>query len=144
MARIKIIIPGKIIFSVKIPVRINDINYGNHLGNDALVGIIHEARVQWLQHLTHSELNIDGVGLIMAALAVEYKKESFYGDILVIDMSADEISKVSFNLYYSILNQQNVLIANAKTEMVCYNYSKNAIAELPEKFKQMLQHESNG
>ncbi len=143
MARIKIIIPGKIIFSVKIPVRINDINYGNHLGNDALVGIIHEARVQWLQHLTYSELNIDGVGLIMAALAVEYKKESFYGDILVINMSADEISKVSFNLYYSILNQQNVLIANAKTEMVCYNYSKNAIAGLPEKFKQILMHESN-
>lgn len=138
MARIKIITPEKIIFTVKIPVRINDINYGNHLGNDALVGIIHEARVQWLQHLTYSELNIEGVGLIMAALAVEYKKESFYGDILVINISADEISRVSFNLYYSIMNQQGVLIAKAKTEIVCYDYIKNAIAILPEKFKQIL------
>ena len=50
MARIKLTVPEKnILTAVLIPVRIGDINYGNHLGNDAFVSIIHEARVQWLR-----------------------------------------------------------------------------------------------
>ena len=138
MARIKINIPQKIIAVVKIPVRINDINYGNHLGNDALVSIIHEARVQWLKQLNYTELDIEGLGLIMAGLAVEYKNESFYGDILEVSISADEISRVSFDLYFSISNQQNILIAKAKTEMVCYDYEKKKVAAIPEKFKAIL------
>ncbi len=48
MGRIKIDLPQKILASVSIPVRITDINYGNHVGNNALVEIIHEARVQFL------------------------------------------------------------------------------------------------
>lgn len=47
MARVKLNIPENIISVIIIPVRINDINYGNHVGNDAFVSIIHEARVQW-------------------------------------------------------------------------------------------------
>ncbi|HSQ86922.1 MAG TPA: hypothetical protein VLM43_19620 [Desulfobacterales bacterium] len=36
-------------------VEVTDINYGNHLGNDALVGIIHRARVHFLHRLGASE-----------------------------------------------------------------------------------------
>ena len=138
MARIKINIAQKIIAVVKIPVRICDINYGNHLGNDALVSIVHEARVQWLKHLNYTELDIEGVGLIMADLAVEYKNESFYGDILEIKMSADEIANVSFDLYFSLTNQQDILIAKAKTGMVCYDYKNKKVAVIPKKFKTLL------
>jgi len=46
MARIKIDIPSLQLTEIHIPVRITDINYGNHVGNDAFVSIIHEARMQ--------------------------------------------------------------------------------------------------
>jgi len=46
MARIKIEIPDKFIYKTEIPIRITDINYGGHLGNDSLLSIIHEARVR--------------------------------------------------------------------------------------------------
>ena len=59
MARIKIDLPEKIISVVNIPLRITDINYGNHLGNDALVGIIHEARVLWLHQMGYTEFDIE-------------------------------------------------------------------------------------
>ena len=78
MARIKIIIPEKIITQIIIPVRITEINYGNHLGNDALVSILHEARMQWLSQLGYTELNIENTGLIMSDLAVEYKTRCDY------------------------------------------------------------------
>ena len=140
MARIKINIPEKIIASVIIPVRITDINYGNHMGNDALVGIIHEARVQWLSQLGYTELNIEGTGLIMSDLAVEYKNESFYGDQLKVSMYIGELTAVSFELFYAIVNQGNKLIAKAKTGMVCYNYAAKKVATVPEKLRVLLEN----
>ncbi len=35
--------------SVSVPLRITDINYGNHLGNNAIVDIVNEARVRFLK-----------------------------------------------------------------------------------------------
>ncbi len=140
MARIKINIPEKIIASVIIPVRITDINYGNHAGNDALVGIIHEARVQWLSQLGYTELNIEGTGLIMSDLAVEYKNESFYGDQLKVTMYIGELTAVSFELFYAIVNQGNKLIAKAKTGMVCFNYVNKKVVIVPEKLRVLLEN----
>ena len=88
MARIKLVFPENIIYTLTIPVRITDINYGNHLGNDALVSILHEARVHWLSSLNNTELNIEGKSIIMNELAVNYLKEMFYGDTIKIELSA--------------------------------------------------------
>ena len=46
MARIKITLPTHVDFSTEIALRIGDINYGGHLGNDAVLALVHEARVQ--------------------------------------------------------------------------------------------------
>ena len=141
MARIKLLIPEQKIFSTDIAVRITDINYGNHVGNDAFVRLIHEARVQWLSSNNYTELNIEGASLIMADLTVEYKGESFYGDVLKVEIAVGEISKPGFELYYIIhvnRNGNNILIAKAKTGMVCYNYEEKKVRELPEKFVELL------
>jgi acyl-CoA thioester hydrolase len=134
MARIKLDIPEKIIAQVSIPVRITDINYGNHLGNDAFVGIIHEARMQWLQQYGYTELNIEGTGLILADLIVEFKAEGFYGDIIEVTIAAGEISKVSFELFYRLAAKRNediTVLALAKTGMVCYNYTNKKVVAMP-------------
>jgi len=132
MPRIKIEFPEKIF---------TDINYGNHVGNDSFVSIIHEARVQWLQQHQLSELNIGGAGLIMSDLAIEFKSESFYGDIIEVKISAGEISRVGFELYYQlsvVRNDQTILLANAKTGIICYDYATKKVVAVPEKFKQLL------
>ena len=137
MARVKLLIPERKIFSTEIGVRITDINYGNHLGNDALVSLLHEARMQWLRTLNYTELNIEGASLIMADLAVEYKGESFYGDVLIIAIAIGEISKASFEIYYHLTTNRldkNVTIAKAKTGLVCYDYKEKKVIELPQKF----------
>ena len=141
MARIKIEIPQQCLATFNIPVRITDINYGNHVGNDAFVSIIHETRMQWLQEHGYTELNIEGTGLIMSDLAVEFKNESFYGDLVEAKISAGEISRVSFELYYQLFAKRNnelVLLANAKTGMICYDYSAKKVAAMPEQLKVML------
>jgi acyl-CoA thioester hydrolase len=141
MARVKLDIPTHKIFTTDIPVRIADINYGNHVGNDALVSIVHEARMQWLTSNNFTELNIGGAALIMADLAVEYKAESFYGDILNVAISIGEITKISFEIFYEITttrNDKKILIANAKTGMVCFDYDTRKVTSVPEIFKKFL------
>lgn len=43
MARVKIELPEKFIFKTEIPIRIDDINYGGHLGNDTVLFTYYEA-----------------------------------------------------------------------------------------------------
>jgi acyl-CoA thioester hydrolase len=141
MARIKIEIPEKIIGTFIIPIRIADINYGNHVGNDAFVSIIHEARMQWLQLNGYTELKIEGIGLIMSDLAIEFKNESFYGDMVEVKLGAGQISRVGFELYYQLFakrNTENIILANAKTGMVCYDYNAKKVAAIPDKLKMIV------
>ena len=141
MPRIKLEIPENKIAVLSIPVRITDINYGNHVGNDAFVSIIHEARMQWLQQHGYTELNIEGTGLILADLIVEFKSEAFYGDIIEIIISVGEISKVSFEFFYQLSatrNEKNILLALAKTGMVCYDYENKKVISIPEELKEIL------
>ena len=142
MARIKIIFPEHFIVTLSIPVRITDINYGNHVGNDAFVAIIHEARMQWLQQHGYTELQVEGIGLIMSDLAIEFKNESFYGDTIEVKLGAGEISRVSFELYYQMTTKKNgetIVLAQAKTGMVCYDYPAKKVAGIPERLKAILE-----
>ena len=141
MARIKIALPEHFIATMSIPVRITDINYGNHVGNDAFVAIVHEARMQWLQQHGYSELQVEGIGLIMSDLVVEFKNESVYGDVIEVKIGAGELSRVSFELYYQLTTKRNevyVVLANAKTGMVCYDYAAKKVVAVPEKLKAIL------
>ncbi len=141
MARIKIDIPEKIMATYPVPIRITDINYGNHVGNDAFVGIIHEARMQWLRQYGYTELKIEGIGLIMSDLAVEFKNEAFYGDIVEVKLGAGEISRVGFELYYQLFvkrNDKEIVLANAKTGMVCYDYYAKKVVQIPDQLKVIL------
>ena len=141
MARLKIHIPEKELASFQIPVRITDINYGNHVGNNAIVEIIHEARVQFLKLHGFTELKAGGTALIMSELSVEFKQESFYPDILKVSIFCGEISRVSFELYYRISVERDgktILIANAKTGMVCFNYEQRVTESVPQSLRLIL------
>lgn len=138
MSRIKIEYPEKILETLCIPVRITDVNYGNHMGNDALVGIIHEARVQWLDKMGYTEMNIEGASIIMSDLAVCYLNESYYGDNLQISIAIGEFSSAGFELFYlieTIREEKKITIAKAKTGIVFYDYKSRKIATIPENFK---------
>lgn len=142
MPRVKIDLPQHFFdLTIQIPIRITDINYGDHVGNDSIVSIIHEARMQFLQHHGFTELDIQGIGLIMSDLVVEFKNESFYKDVIEVKIGAGEISKVSFELIYSLITNRNnspITIANAKTTMVCYDYDAKKVVPIPQKLKEII------
>ena len=141
MARTKIELPQQFDFSASIPVRITDLNYGGHVGNDTILSIIHEARVQFLKSHGYEELNVEGVGLIMSDVAIEFKSELFYGDIITAYVTTSNFTGVAFDIYYKLQKEianQVIIIAIAKTGMVCYDYSKKKIVAMPAEAKARL------
>ncbi|WP_299826303.1 thioesterase family protein [uncultured Pontibacter sp.] len=139
MARIKVAIPDHIHFTATIPVRVTDLNYGNHLGNDALLSILHEARMQLLGQFGWSELRIGGASMIMADVAIEYKGEGFYGDVLRIKLAFDDISKYGFDITYHVVNQHGKEVARAKTGMLCFDYQNRKLMPLPTEVKAKIE-----
>lgn len=143
MARVKINIPDQFSFFTEMPIRITDLNYGGHVGNDSVLSILHEARLRFLKHIGATELNAFGVGLIMADAAIEFRKEMHYGDTLKAWICADDISRAGFDLYYKLErsnSQKSLEVAVlAKTAMVGFDYQAGRIKALPEALKEALQ-----
>jgi YbgC/YbaW family acyl-CoA thioester hydrolase len=132
MARVKLQLPAKFNFSTQIPVRITDINYGGHVGNDSILSLLHEARMQFLQHVGYTEMNVAGVGLIMADAAIEFKGEAFYGDVLTAYVTAEEFSRIGFELYYKLVKSSDeTVVVLAKTGMICFDYEKRKVVSVP-------------
>jgi acyl-CoA thioester hydrolase len=139
MARIKIELPSVFLFQTIIPVRITDLNYGGHVGNDTILSLLHEARFQYLRHLGYTEMNLEERSLIMSDVAIEFKSELFYGDVIKASVGAGEISRVGFELFYKLQKEgTDQIVAIAKTGMVCFDYTARKVAALPEPAKAKL------
>lgn len=140
MPRIKIELPGKFIFQTDIPIRITDINYGGHLGNDSLLSIIHEARLRFLNHNGYSESNVEGVGIIMIDAGIQYKSEGFYGDEVLIEVAVTDFTGIGCDFVYRLSNKNSKKeIALAKTGIVFFDYAKRKTAPVPLDFKKKIE-----
>lgn len=139
--RIKIKYNTLFLFSTKISVRISDINYGGHVGNDSFLSILHEARLQFFHSLHYTEMNIENASIIMADSALQYKAEAFYGDLLTIEISIDNFTEISFEIYYKITKQKDnemIDVLYAKTGMVMYDYKDKKVISVPNKFREKI------
>ena len=120
-------------------IRVTDLNYGNHLGNDALIGLLHQARVRFFRDMGLGEIDLgDGkTGVTMSDLAVNYRNEGFLFDELLIESSITEIQNSGFRVVHCIRSDKTVL-ALAEVGIVAFDYSKRRPARLPEEFRQAL------
>jgi acyl-CoA thioesterase FadM len=135
MERIKLHLTQNFSFSTYITIRITDLNYGGHVGNDVFLSLIHEARQQFLQHHGYAELQFKGVSLIMADAAVEFKAELYHRDIVKISVAATGFDKIGFDLHYLLQLEKDgelILAGKAKTGMICFDYSAKKKVAVPE------------
>ncbi len=131
MARIKIAKPeSEKVFSTDIALTVNFINYGGHMGNDAILTLCQEARLRYMDSLEMNELNFHGHSLIQADAAIVFKNEGFRGDQLTFDIFMEDHNSYGFDFVYEI-TRGNDLIARAKTGMVFFNYDDRKIVKSP-------------
>lgn len=119
--------------------KIRDINYANHLSNDAVVGLINEARIDMFNKIgcAESALGDPTTGIVIADLVVNYKKQGYLGDEISIHSDIDEIEQKGFRIFYKIERGADLMVL-AETGVVVYDYQAEKIAAVPQVFLESL------
>ena len=136
MPRIRIDLPDRFAFSTTIPLLISHINYGNHLDNAQLLGIVSEARLRFLKSLGYTELDIEGVGIIVADAALQYRSEAFHGETMRVEMAASDFNAFGCDLVWRMSEADGGReVARGKTGIVFFDYRTRSKAPTPAGFR---------
>lgn len=139
MPRIKIDLPEHFPFVTDIAIYQSHINYGGHLDNAQLLTLVSEARSRFFGSLGYHEGNIEGVGIILADAAVQYKSEAFQGEILAVRMTANDFNKNGCDLVWQMTEKTSGReVARGKSGIVFMDYTARKIAPLPEEFRRRI------
>lgn len=135
MSRIEIPMPETYAFTTELDIRIQDINFANHVGHDAFISLLHEARVGFLHHLGYTETDIEGRAILVSDLGVVYKAQARHRDRLRCEIAAGEFNKYGCDIFYKVTRpRDNTLILRAKTGIVFFNYHENKVTRMPRAF----------
>lgn len=100
---------------------------------------LEEARTEYFNErgLTLKKLAEGGVIFVVARQEVDYKYPAFYADVLSLKTGVSEVSGAKIIFTNQIHNQNNQLVAEARTILVCVNKSLRPKA-IPEEIKSKL------
>lgn len=139
MARMQIEFPESVVYVHEEAIRIDDINYGGHLGHDRLVSLLHNSRVRFFRSFGADELDTDGLPLMIVELAVSYRGEGFAGQRLKIEIAPGEIASRRADLLYRVTEgDESRMVALARTRLVFFDRVKQRAATLPPRFRNAL------
>jgi YbgC/YbaW family acyl-CoA thioester hydrolase len=131
MPRVEIALPERFPFSTELEVRVSDLNYGNHLGNDGVLSLIHEARRRYVRSLGYDEIGADGMGFVVGDAAIVYRAQAFYGERLRVEVAAGEFQSRSCAFFYKVGKEGGVTVAEARTGLVCFDFKAQKAASFP-------------
>jgi acyl-CoA thioester hydrolase len=141
MPRVEIDLPETFRFATELPIRVADLNYGNHLGNDRVLALAQEVRVQWLASHGLSELDAGGAGLILADAAVVYRSEGRLGMVLRGELGVGEVRTRSVELLHRFTDvASGQEIARVKTGVLCFDYAARRVVHLTPALRKALGH----
>lgn len=136
MARIQIDLPEHFAFSTEIPLYVGHLNYGGHLDNALLLSLVSEARLRFFKSMGHTELDVEGLGIIVADAALQYKSEAFHGEVMVVQMTAGDFSSKGCDLLWRMTDKETRReVARGKTGIVFFDYASRKVAPVPGNFR---------
>ena len=135
MARVQIVLPETFVFRTELPLYIQHVNYGGHLDNAQVLALASEARMRFFRSQGYSGEDVEGLGIVLADAAVQYKSEAFYGEVLAFELAPAEFNKYGFDLMWRASEAVSGReVARGKTGIVFFDYSARRIAQAPEGF----------
>ena len=139
MSRVKLELPGTFNYATDVRLRVSDINYGGHMDNNAVLSLVHEARVRFLESHGFTELDVDGVGIIMVDAVIQYKSEAFYGQTLTFQVAVDGMTRIGCDVCYRITDRDTgIEVARAKTGIAFLDYATRKPKRMPEGFRNLF------
>jgi acyl-CoA thioester hydrolase len=128
-------------FRIRYPVRVGDINYGGHMGNDKYLLLFHDARLAFLASFGASEKDIgEGTSLIMSEAHVRFQAESFLGEELEVSVRPRDVLASRFTLDYEVTRSgDGAAVASGYTALAAFDYARRRVTRLPGAFRAKLQ-----
>ena len=116
-----------------------DLNYGNHVGNERTLLFFQWARESFLRQNNLSETNIgDGSGFIQVEATVQYKKQLFLDQKIEVRITKIEIKGLKIIFEYEIYSGKDLAITGTAT-VLAYNYEEQKIKKIPANFKELIE-----
>ncbi|TLD44096.1 MAG: hypothetical protein FAZ92_03650 [Accumulibacter sp.] len=136
MPRIRIELPEQFAFSTDIALYVGHMNYGGHLDNALLLSVVSEARARFFRSLGYSELDVEGLGIVIADAALQYRSEAFAGEVMQVRMTAADFTSKGCDLLWCMVEKSSGReVARGKTGIVFFDYRLRQVAGLPEAFR---------
>lgn len=121
-----------------------DINYGGHVGNERALLFFQRARMALFEKKGYSELDIGGgVGIIQKVSHVEYERELYLGETIVVGIRGLKKERASFTLDYAI-TCAGVPAIRGYTQLVAFDYGAKKIRRVPAAFLEAIAGEIEG
>jgi len=140
VARVKLSEQHEYEFHYTVMVRYRDINFGGHLGNDALIALLNDAGLHMFRALgfLEGQLTEGKTYVAMADLTVNYRAEAFMFDELEIDTHVGEPEEKGFTVFHRVRKGTDI-VALAEVGLVAFDYTRHEVVPVPEVFLRNLQ-----
>lgn len=136
MPRIQIDLPESFRFSTEVALYLSHMNYAGHLDNAMLLAVVSEARARFFRFLGYTELDVEGVGIVVADAAVQYKSEAFHGEVMLVRMAAADFGNKGCDLLWCMNERETQReVARGKTGIVFYDYAARKVTSVPANFR---------
>lgn len=125
-----------------IQIRFKDIDMLGHVNNANHFTYLEYARVRYFDDIGGTKINWNVNGLILAKATLDYRLPILLHDKVFVYTKCSRMGNKSFNLSYSIIKEENgkeIVVAEASTVLVCFDYEKGASISVPEEWKKKLQ-----
>ena len=136
MEKIKINLPGHYNFETEIPVLIQHMNHGNHLGNESYLSITNEARVRFFKALGVHDLDIgENISIVISSTIVKYMQQVYYGETLKVQIAFTGYEKSEFELIFKMSKKKDGSeVARMLARLVCIENENNKVVDVPGSF----------
>jgi acyl-CoA thioesterase FadM len=137
MARLQLDFPeDQFRYTTSITVRSTDVNFANHVGNDAMISLVSEARSRFLFACGVPEAAPGAIGILITDLATVYRAEAHARDALCFEVGVMDLNRYGGDITFRITRPQDgTLVALAKQGFVFYDYGARQVAPMPDAFR---------
>ncbi|MBE8168150.1 MAG: acyl-CoA thioesterase [Shewanella sp.] len=128
-------------FTVNLSVRVADLNYGNHLGYNGLVSMLHQARLEYFKHFGIDELNINGATAYIKQLKIDYQGEAFLHDVLHFNFRVFEQTRASCTFEALVTkNDDNAPVAQSFETMLLLAHETKKVVKNSDGFVKLVEY----
>jgi len=117
-------------------VRFRDLDPMGHVNNAVFLTYVESARVAFLKHLGAAP-TLEDMGIIVARVEIDFRAPVRLGDDVEVTAHVTRFGDKSFDLAHELRVDGNV-VAEARTVLVTYDYSKREPMPIPDAWRRKL------